>query len=190
MSVRAVIVNGRPSSGKTSFENICRQLVISKSAIGLGWDKKDRIQILITSTVDFVKEIATKCGWDNSKTLKNRKFLSNLKDLLTDWGDIPYRKIIELADELRIDSYEWILFIDCREPHEIQRLKEALNATTVLIRRPGDELGETSNHADKDVFNYNYDLTIWNNSDIINLEKKAKDFMKYMKGAPQYEYAN
>ena len=54
---------------------------------------------------------------------------------------------------------------------EIQKLKERLNATTVLIRRESVENNETSNASDANVFDYNYDLTIWNNSDIMNLEK-------------------
>ena len=47
----------------------------------------------ILSTVDFVKEIAKKCGWDGTKDLKNRKFLSDLKDLLTNWNNVPFNKI-------------------------------------------------------------------------------------------------
>ena len=78
------------------------------------------------------------------------------------------------------------MFIDCREPSEIQKLKERLNATTVLIRRESVENIEVSNHADSEVFNYNYDLTIWNNSDIKKKEKKAKEFIEYLKGAKEY----
>jgi hypothetical protein len=69
-------------------------------------------------------------------------------------------------------------------------LKEGLNATTLLIRRPGDDEAETSNHADANVFNYEYDLTIENNSDIMDLAKKAKDFINYMRGRPHYEYVD
>ena len=67
-------------------------------------------------------------------------------------------------------------------------MKGRLNATTLLIRRESVEGNETSNHADANVFNYEYDLTIYNNSDIIDLEKKAKDFINYMRGAPHYEH--
>ena len=82
------------------------------------------------------------------------------------------------------------MFIDCREPSEIQKLKERLNATTVLIRRESVENIEVSNHADSEVFNYNYDLTIWNNSDIKKKEKKAKEFIEYLKGAKEYAWNN
>ena len=49
--------------------------------------------MLNVSTVDKVKEIAAECGWDGVKSPKNRKFLSDLKDLLTEWGDVPYKDI-------------------------------------------------------------------------------------------------
>ena len=127
------------------------------------------------------------CGWDGTKTLENRKFLSDLKDLLTNWDDVPY-KMIELRVKTLPGDSDWIMFVDCREPAEIQKMKERLNATTLLIQRESVEGAETSNHADANVFNYNYDLTIENNSDIIDLEKKAKDFINYMRGAPHYEY--
>ena len=48
----------------------------------------------IISTVDFVKEVAKFCGWNGQKTPKDRKFLSDLKNILTQWNDIPYKDII------------------------------------------------------------------------------------------------
>ena len=65
-----------------------------------------------------------------------------------------------------------------------------MSATTLLIRREQAEGAETSNASDANVLNYNYDLTIWNNSDIIDLEKQAEKFIDYMRGRPHYEYDN
>ena len=186
--VKVVVVNGRPGVGKTEFERQCAaqcNLFHRTTGFSLGRD----LWIDVTSTVDFVKEIATECGWDGTKTLENRKFLSDLKDLLTKWDDVPYKMIVNRVNSLPSIN-DWIMFVDCREPAEIQNLKEGLNATTLLIRRPGDDETETSNHADAGVFNYKYDLTIENNSDIIDLEKKAKDFINYMRGVPHYEHDN
>ena len=186
--VKVVIVNGKPGVGKSEFERQCAaqcNLFHRTTGFSLGRD----LWISITSTVDFVKEIATECGWDGTKTLENRKFLSDLKDLLTQWDDVPYKMVVNHANSLPT-SMDWIMFVDCREPAEIQKLKEGLNATTVLIRRPGDDETETSNHADAGVFNYEYDLTIENNSDIMDLAKKAKDFINYMRGRPHYEHDN
>ena len=186
--VKVVIVNGKPGVGKSEFERQCAaqcNLFHRTTGFSLGRD----LWIDVTSTVDFVKEIAAECGWDGTKTLENRKFLSDLKDLLTRWDDVPFKTIVHRADTLP-NNIDWIMFVDCREPAEIQKLKERLNATTVLIRRPGDEETETSNHADAGVFIYEYDLTIENNSDIMDLAKKAKDFINYMRGRPHYEHDN
>ena len=184
--VKVVVVNGRPGVGKSEFERLCKEQCNLFNRV-VGFSNGRRLWIDITSTVDFVKQVATMCGWDGTKTLENRKFLSDLKDLLTKWDDVPY-KIIECRAQTLPSDSDWIMFVDCREPAEIQKMKERLNATTLLIRRESVEDNETSNHADANVFNYEYDLTIYNNSDIIDLEKKAKDFIKYMRGAPHYEY--
>ena len=184
--VKIVICNGFPGAGKSEFQRQCTaQCNLFHRTRGFS-EEKD-LWIDSTSTVDFVKEVATICGWDGTKTLENRKFLSDLKDLLTKWDNVPYRMIVNRANTLP-ESTDWIMFVDCREPEEIQKLKEGLNATTLLIRRPGDDKVETSNHADANVLNYNYDLTIENNSDIMDLAKKAKDFIEYMRGAPHYEH--
>ena len=118
------------------------------------------------STVDFVKEVATMCGWDGTKTPKNRKFLSDLKDLLTEWDDVPFNKIIDTIDTWayeRIAEGEYdrsLVFVHCREPKEIEKLVEHYNiddediVTTLLIRREAAENIQQINHADNDVLNY------------------------------------
>ena len=169
--MKIFICNGLPQSGKTTFQNLCKHLY------------KGNVHII--STVDFVKYVASVCGWDNKKTPKNRKFLSDLKDLLTQWNDVPYKKVVEVAEHLRDDRFccanDWILFVDCREPAQIQKLKEGLNATTVLVRRLGDKTSETSNHADANVFDYEYDYVIKNYGDLSDLVAECVGFLDYMK---------
>jgi hypothetical protein len=190
--VKVVIVNGRPESGKTTFEWKCRELLGASSTFWFNENKRTLIDVY--STIDFVKEIAKQCGWDGIKSPENRKFLSDLKDLLTQWNDIPYKKVIETAKHLREDRFccpnDWILFVDCREPEEIQKLKERLNATTVLVRRLDDEVNETSNHADANVFNYEYDYTIKNYGDLSDLVVECVNFLDYMKERESYELCN
>lgn len=169
--VKVIVVNGRPESGKTTFEKLC---------------KKNFPNVHITSTVTFVKDIATICGWNGDKTLKNRKFLSDLKDLLTEWNDVPYKKIKEYVDNLNELEGNHYLFVDCREPKEIDKIKNRLNATTVLVRRYESEKKQVSNHADDDVFNYDYDYTLLNNYSISHLEDAAIKFMQHISG----EYNN
>ena len=77
--VKVVVINGRPGCGKTTFEQICQDMCKPNLS---NFQEERIVQVAITSTVDFVKEIALNCGWDGSKTLENRRFLSDLKDLL------------------------------------------------------------------------------------------------------------
>ena len=53
------------------------------------------------STVDKIKEIARDFGWDGEKTPKARKFLSDLKDVFTDWNDLPVRDVKSRLASLR-----------------------------------------------------------------------------------------
>ena len=164
------IINGRPRSGKDTFVNFCLEEL---GAFGK-----------LISTVDFVKKIATECGWDGTKDLKNRKFLSDLKDLLTNWGDVPYKKTLQEIDMFKFDLDYWdvsdkgVVFIMCREPKEIERFERELNAKSVLIRRASVEFEQQSNHADSEVLNHKYDYIIENNDTIDELKEKAKDFLK------------
>lgn len=169
------IVNGAPGSGKTSFEVLIKQLAF----------KKKNMIVEIYSTIDFVKDVAHHCGWDGTKTPENRKFLSDLKDLLTTWNDVPFKKTLEWLDGIKfrlwqtdvLDKY-CIVFIDCREPKEIKRLCETLNAKSIVIRRASNENIEASNHADRDFLNYKYDIVIENNGTLADLEKTAVEFIE------------
>ena len=162
------IVNGKPESGKTTFENFV------KTHMGDPY-------CVILSTITVVKEIAKYCGWNGEKTPKDRKFLSDLKDLLTEWHDIPFNSVVNTVrvEKNEFDMYgikDYAIFIDCREPKEIDRLKKKLGAKTVLIRRDNHQI-ETSNHADEEVEDYEYDIVIKNNGTLDYLERQAKAFI-------------
>lgn len=169
--LRVVIVNGKPGVGKTTFENLARGI------LGDAFCES-------RSTVDKVKELAVEIGWKGEKDLKTRKLLSDLKDICTEYNDMPVTDIVKHLNMWESDLKYYnvsdrphVFFIDDREPEHIQRLKEKLNAVTVLIRRPGDEDIETSNHADKNVFNYNYDWIINNDGSLGDLEEETERFI-------------
>ena len=168
--MKTVVVNGFPQVGKDEFVRCC---LSELGAFGK-----------LISTVDFVKKIATECGWDGTKDLKNRKFLSDLKDLLTNWGDVPYKKTLQEINMFKFDLDCWdasdkgVVFIMCREPKEIERFERELNAKSLLIRRASVEFEQQSNHADSEVLNHKYDYIIENNGTIDELKEKAKEFLK------------
>lgn len=177
--VKVVIVNGFPMTGKSSFEKECVR-ILHREHKGIG---------IIRSSVDFVKEVAKFCGWDGEKTPKNRKFLSDLKALLTEWRDVPFHRIIEEAMILSEEKQKYVMFVDCREPKEIEKLKNRLGAYTVLIRRPAVESNENSNSSDANVLDYDYDLTIWNELGIEELAMMAECFVnEHLERVREYEY--
>ena len=170
--MKVVIINGTGGAGKDTFVVMCKDV--------LGAER-----IFNISTVDFVKEVATMCGWDGTKTPKNRKFLSDLKDLLTEWDDVPLKKIMAEAvscsacAEILGELDRSVLFIHCREPKEIEKLVSAFQGDTVtlLIRREAAENVQQINHADNDVLNYSYDYTIYNDSTLSWLRNEARVFL-------------
>lgn len=165
--VKVVVVNGMPESGKTTFQEACKDICNMTATI--------RVDIM--SSVEYVKHVARELGWDGTKTDRNRKFLSDLKRTLTDWDDVIFKKIKDRLYLLSVAQYDYILFVDIREPDEIARAAEELNAITVLLRRDEVEGRTYSNASDTDVFDYDYDVVIENNSDLEDLQQKAELFL-------------
>lgn len=111
--------------------------------------------------------------------------MSDLKDLLTEWNDVPYQqirseiaKIYLIAEQYGLDHNKFVIFIHCREPEEIQRFVDEYQAITVLMRRREVEGNPQSNHSDSEVFNYNYDIIIWNDEDLEFLKGTANFFLE------------
>lgn len=161
------VVNGAAGSGKTTFENNVKTIMGS--------------DCYILSTITPIKEIMATIGWDGRKDLESRKLMSDLKDLLTKYNDFSFNYICNEIEEIKNEYYGYgyfpVFFVDCREPEEIKRLCDKLDAKSLLIRRTSAENGETSNHADANVLNYNYDIVIENNGDLRDYAYKALEFV-------------
>ena len=89
--------------------------------------------------------------------------LSELKKVLTNWNDSPYNII---KRRIRIVEHGYpnedkIIFIHCREPDEISRFVEDMNAITIFIDRNMHD--SISNSSDANVLDYHYDYIIDNN---------------------------
>lgn len=172
--MKMVVVNGFPRSGKDTFVQKCLEV--------LDWRGS------LVSTVDFVKKIAYECGWDGTKSPENRKFLSDLKDLLIRWDNVPFKKVREYRDEwvakLKAWGYdgteELVLFVMCREPAEIQKLKDAFDAVTVFVQRDEASQAVLSNMSDRGVMDFQYDVVIENNGTIDELGEGAVKFLEYI----------
>lgn len=152
-----IIINGCGGVGKDEFIKKCKLY-------------KDNIVNM--STIEYVKKVAIQCGWDGKKDDKGRRLLSDLKDALTRYNNIPVKHILE-----SLHNYDnSIIFIHCREPDEIKLLKNKLNAKSLLITNANIPLIET-NHADKCVFNVEYDYVVDNSGSIGDLIISAQVFL-------------
>ena len=159
------VINGSGGSGKDSFCNIIKQYS--------GHDT------FIISSVDEVKKKAKLLGWDGiSKTERDRKFLSDLKDLCTWYNDAPYNYIRQQIMYFKVDVTKEIMFIHIREPKEIEKLKETYpEVKTILITNKNVPI-ITSNNADSGVFDYEYDYYINNDGTLDDLKKTALNFIE------------
>ena len=164
MDKMVFIVNGKPRAGKDTFAEILnRYMVVYKY-----------------SAVTKVKEIAKQCGWTGAKEEKDRKFLHELKMLTSEYSDLPYRDVLDKIEKYRSGEILADVFIvDVREPEEIKRLVEATGAFTVFIEN-NNVPAITSNEADANVENYEYDFKIENNGTLDDFENNITLFMEFL----------
>lgn len=161
------IINGSPSSGKDTFVNFVNEFAKTNNY----------------SSIDCVKRIASLIGWDGKKTNKDRKFLSDLKQLLVSYNDYPCKESVSAVNKFLHNYSEKFMFIHIREPDEIDKLKEAIknelnfyNVKTIIVKRYNSKV-EIGNKSDDNVYNYNYDITINNFGTLDNLKEEAKNFV-------------
>lgn len=161
------IINGSPSSGKDTFVNFVSDFVKTKNY----------------SSIDCIKNIASIVGWDGKKTNRDRKFLSDLKQLLVKYNDYPCKESIASVNKFLHNYNEKFMFIHVRESEEIEKLKNSIknelnfnNVKTILVKRYTGFV-EIGNVSDDNVENYNYDIIIDNYGTLTDLKNKAKDFV-------------
>ena len=167
--MRIVVINGQGGSGKDTFVDFCENFSNG---------------VFSVSMVDGIKNSAKYLGWKGGKELKDRKFLSDLKDLSAKYNDFPFinteniilERVKFLKEATNIPLNRIVCFVHAREPEDIKRWVEKYDALTVLIRRTEIE-GDYGNHADDEVFNWDYDYVIYNDSTIDTLKSSAKIFM-------------
>lgn len=127
------------------------------------------------SSVDKIKKIAKIIGWNGGKTEKDRKFLSDLKILTSNYNDMSYNDMKNVINVFKHNNAS-LLFLHIREPTEIQRVVNDFKAKTLLITNNNIKQIK-SNMADANVLNYKYDYVIDNSGTLKELEQKAIKFI-------------
>jgi hypothetical protein len=74
------------------------------------------------------------------------------------------------------NEYDEVLIIDIREPEEIERAKNEFGAETILITN-NRVAPITSNMADANVNNYNYDYVVENNGTLDEFRETVYTFI-------------
>ena len=164
-----IIVNGYPQSGKSTFCEFAEEA---------GYYTIDY------STVDTVKYIAKKMGWDGVKDNRSRDMLSALKDFYSEWFDGPYEEAIKIIrEEILLNENYWVdfIFMHIREPKEIQKIvdfcdEEDVACVRVFIKRRIAAETAQNNHADANVEKGHYNVYIANNKDIDWFKESSLDF--------------
>lgn len=128
------------------------------------------------SSIDKIKYIARQCGWHGGKNEKDRKFLSDLKCLTSEYSDMPFNDVSEKVNIFLSQDNLQVMLIDIREPNEIEKAKIIFDAKTILIKN--DRVKHIdSNMADSNVYNYDYDFVIENNGTLEEFKENVKRFV-------------
>lgn len=170
------VLNGSNESGKDTFVDLIKEM-----------ESQLKIKCFHISSVDVIKNMAKKYGWDGVKNEKGRTLLHDLKEAWDKYNSMTQQDIfrktknwIEKSDSLSSN----FLFVDIREPEKIEAYINSIEkyygdvvcVGSILIR--SSRSVAASNPADQGVTNFNYDLTITNNGTIDDLKGKAETFVK------------
>lgn len=164
-----IIINGKGGVGKDTLCDFAREVYSTK----------------VISSITPIKEIASiifkKFGYKEAKGDKERRLLSDLKDAFTKYDDIPFKYIMNELNSFYYSDDD-LIFVHVREPEEIGRLKKfvedilKLPCITLLVKR-GDDEKSYGNHADDNVFNYNYDVVFYNNDTLFKAKEEFCDML-------------
>lgn len=164
MKKLAIVINGSGGAGKDTLCDIAAK----------------HFKTVNVSSIDPIKKIARENGWNGEKDLKSRKFLADLKQLFTDYNDLPTKYIIEKYKEFLIGDAE-IFFVHIREGAQIAHFIEEAEKLgsrprSLLVRSKRCE-SVYGNASDDDVADFDYDFYYDND---LPLEEAGEDFCIFL----------
>ena len=119
-------------------------------------------------------------GWNGEKDERARKFLSDLKDLSTEYNDMPFKSMVAMINTFKKHTEYEVLYLHVREGVEIQRLVDYCGAKALLVT--SNRVPQiNSNWADANVNDYEYDYVVNNDGTLEDLEKQALEFIEWLK---------
>lgn len=155
-----IIINGKGCSGKDALiESLQGKIEIDNEIH----------DIYNFSTISKIKEIARSGGWNDDKSEKGRKLLSDLKRAFSEYNDLPLKTVMQDIIWYGTDrDIEPIFFVHIREPEEIDKAVRAFKnvgerVATLLVQRTSFKNVTYGNDSDDNVEMYFYDTEFLNN---------------------------
>ena len=165
MTKLAFVINGSGGAGKDTLCSLAAK----------------HFKTVTVSSIDPIKKIARENGWNGEKDLKSRKFLADLKQVFSDYNDLPTVYTIDKYKEFLENDAE-LFFVHIREGEQIAHFvdeakKVGIAPKTLLIRSKRCE-AVYGNASDDDVENYNYDYYYYNDTPLEEAENAFCEFLK------------
>lgn len=167
MNKTIIIINGKGGCGKDTLCDIAAK----------------KYKTMNVSSITPAKEMAKIIGWDGGKTAEDRKFLSDLKQLITQYNDGANEYILKEAQNFASSDCE-IMFVHIREPEMINHFKETvahrvpgLKVRTLLVERDSQKYLVYGNSSDDEVDNYPYECIYHNDTEPEKIEECFLPFL-------------
>ena len=166
MNKIVIIINGKGGAGKDTICDIVSQ----------------HYNTMNVSSIDPIKEIALKYGWNGEKDNKSRKFLADLKRAFIEYNDLPNNYLKRKYDDFISADDKKILFVHIREADQIDAFKSMINTKCVTLLVTGADSGELGNLSDDETGAYSYDYYYDNTGPIEQLQNSVMDFFGELLG--------
>ena len=170
--MQVIAISAKARHGKDTTAEILKELYEAKGK-----------RVLITHFADLLKYICTKFfNWDGQKNEAGRTLLQQIgtNTIGRKYPDFWVNFIINILEIFK-DTWDIVLIPDCRFPIEVEQLKRNFDTKVLRIVRPNfdNDLTETQKQHPSEIAldNYNFDFIIENNSSILDLKTKLKNYI-------------
>jgi hypothetical protein len=168
-----VVLNGLPESGRNAFASCVAE--------------RFRGKVVMHSTMDTVRLMALEwfgvgVEFEGEKGINERKrrLWCDLNDAWARYCNGPVEELAGFVNQInnRNGAGPVLLIVQAGSPVEINKIRGVFgkSCVTVLVKKEG-ELVIQSNHADRNLSNYTYDVTICNDGDRDQLVRMAERFL-------------
>lgn len=171
--MKVICISAKARHGKDTVASIMAEYLEEKGN-----------KVLIAHFADLLKYICTKFfGWNGDKDEKGRTLLQYVGTDVVG-KQRPDFWVNFIIDILKLFENEWdfVIIPDCRYPIEYKAMRNIFDTTLIRVERPNFDNGLTDtqkNHPSEVAMdNYDFDKVILNNSTLVDLENKVKEFIE------------